>query len=93
MYGCVTSHILYEYVMSHICMSHVMNECIMSHIGGCYILWQPSPSVQIETRKGFIPLCVSIREPVVDSVTRNLSRMGGDISHRYIFAVDGNAEG
>ena len=49
--------------------------------------------MQIQTQQGFTPLCVSIIEPVVDPSTREFTREGGKLSHRYIFVVNGSAEG
>ena len=61
--------------------------------GGCYLLWRPSPSIYIRAQKGFIPLCISIVEPTIDPETRQFSRCGDKLSHRYIFFVDGTAAG
>lgn len=63
--------------------------------GGSYIIWRPSPSVctKLETRKGFNPLCVSLREPLFDREQRKFTRRAGKISHRYVYVVDGHAEG
>jgi hypothetical protein len=63
--------------------------------GGCYIIWRPSPALttKLEVRKGFNPLCLSIREPLFDRAAGKYTRRAGAISHRYVYVVDGNAEG
>lgn len=63
--------------------------------GGCYIIWRPSPTIstKIEMRKGFNPLCLSIREPLFDPAAGKYTRRAGAISHRYVYVVDGKAEG
>jgi hypothetical protein len=71
-------------------------EALPVHMGGgCYIIWRPSPAVcsKLQMRKGFNPLCVSLREPLFDRETRKYTRRAGNISHRYVYVVDGNVEG
>ena len=59
-----------------------------------YQLCLASYNLQLPTQKGFIPLCISVMEPVVDPETgKPTGQATGSLSHRYIYVVDADAQG
>jgi hypothetical protein len=58
-----------------------------------YQLRLASYNLQLPTQKGFIPLCISVMEPVADPETGKPTGQAGSLSHRYIYVVDADAQG
>jgi len=49
--------------------------------------------MNIDSRTGFLPLCISLVEPLLNPVSGLRTREGGRVVHRLVYLVDTNAEG